>query len=115
MTNGESSCPRSVPVDIVQATCSCPAALGSKDEQPSSYDRHTGLFLVPTNHCMNYEPFQIEYTAGQPYVGATLTMFTTPNSHGGMDSKLVLLERCVKQRRRGRSERLCLHSEVERS
>jgi len=29
-----------------------------------------------TNHvCMNYEPFQIEYTAGQPYVGATLSMF----------------------------------------
>jgi PQQ-dependent dehydrogenase (methanol/ethanol family) len=63
----------------------CPAALGSKDEQPSSYDRHAGVFLVPTNHvCMNYEPFQVEYTAGQPYVGATLTMFPTPNSHGGM-------------------------------
>ena len=30
------------------------------------------------------EPFQVEYTAGQPYVGATLTMFPTPNSHGGM-------------------------------
>ncbi|HZO23731.1 MAG TPA: methanol/ethanol family PQQ-dependent dehydrogenase [Steroidobacteraceae bacterium] len=63
----------------------CPAALGSKDEQPSSYDRKTGLFMVPTNHvCMNYEPFRIEYTAGQPYVGATLTMFPTPHSHGGM-------------------------------
>jgi lanthanide-dependent methanol dehydrogenase len=63
----------------------CPAALGSKDEQPSSYDRHSGLFMVPTNHvCMTYEPFQVEYTAGQPYVGATLTMFPAPNSHGGM-------------------------------
>jgi len=63
----------------------CPAALGSKDEQPSSYDEHTGLFMVPTNHvCMNYEPFQIEYTAGQPYVGATLSMFPATNSHGGM-------------------------------
>jgi PQQ-dependent dehydrogenase (methanol/ethanol family) len=63
----------------------CPAALGAKDEQPSSFDRHTGLFMVPTNHvCMTYEPFQVEYTAGQPYVGATLTMFPTPNSHGGM-------------------------------
>ena len=27
---------------------------------------------------MTYEPFQVEYTAGQPYVGATLTMFPTP-------------------------------------
>jgi PQQ-dependent dehydrogenase (methanol/ethanol family) len=63
----------------------CPAALGSKDEQPSSYDPGTGYVLVPTNHvCMTYEPFQVEYTAGQPYVGATLTMFPTPNSHGGM-------------------------------
>jgi PQQ-dependent dehydrogenase (methanol/ethanol family) len=63
----------------------CPAALGSKDEQPSSYDEHTGLFMVPTNHvCMNYEPFQIEYTAGQPYVGATLSMFPAANSHGDM-------------------------------
>jgi PQQ-dependent dehydrogenase (methanol/ethanol family) len=63
----------------------CPAALGAKDEQPSSYDRHLGLFMVPTNHvCMTYEPFQVEYTAGQPYVGATLTMFPAPNSHGGM-------------------------------
>jgi lanthanide-dependent methanol dehydrogenase len=63
----------------------CPAALGSKDEQPSSYDPKSGLVFVPTNHvCMTYEPFQVEYTAGQPYVGATLTMFPTPNSHGGM-------------------------------
>jgi lanthanide-dependent methanol dehydrogenase len=63
----------------------CPAALGSKDQQPVSYDRKSGLFMVPTNHvCMTYEPFQVEYTAGQPYVGATLTMFPSPGSHGGM-------------------------------
>ena len=63
----------------------CPAALGSKDEQPAAYDPKTGYMLIPTNHvCMTYEPFQVEYTAGQPYVGATLTMFPTPNSHGGM-------------------------------
>lgn len=63
----------------------CPAALGSKDQQPASYDRKSGLIFVPTNHvCMTYEPFQVEYTAGQPYVGATLTMYPTPGSHGGM-------------------------------
>jgi PQQ-dependent dehydrogenase (methanol/ethanol family) len=63
----------------------CPAALGSKDEQPASFDPKSGLVYVPTNHvCMTYEPFAVEYTAGQPYVGATLTMFPTPNSHGGM-------------------------------
>src|SRR5690606_11377549 len=63
----------------------CPAALGTKDQQPASYDRKSGLFMVPTNHvCMTYEPFQVEYTAGQPYVGATLTMYPAPGSHGGM-------------------------------
>lgn len=63
----------------------CPAALGSKDQQPSSFSPQTGLFYVPTNHvCMDYEPFKVDYTAGQPYVGATLSMFPTPNSHGGM-------------------------------
>jgi lanthanide-dependent methanol dehydrogenase len=54
----------------------CPAALGSKDEQPASYSPDTGLFYVPTNHvCMDYEPFRVRYTAGQPYVGATLSMY----------------------------------------
>ena len=54
----------------------CPAALGSKDEQPAAYSPETGLFYVPTNHvCMDYEPFRVSYTAGQPYVGATLSMF----------------------------------------
>ena len=54
----------------------CPAALGSKDEQPASFNPETGLFYVPTNHvCMDYEPFRVSYTAGQPYVGATLEMF----------------------------------------
>ena len=63
----------------------CPAALGTKDQQPASYDPETKLFYVPTNHvCMDYEPFKVEYTAGQPYVGATLSMFPAPGSHGGM-------------------------------
>jgi alcohol dehydrogenase (cytochrome c) len=54
----------------------CPAALGSKDQQPSAFSPKTGLFYVPTNHvCMDYEPFKVSYTAGQPYVGATLSMY----------------------------------------
>ncbi|CFX03811.1 putative dehydrogenase XoxF [Candidatus Filomicrobium marinum] len=63
----------------------CPAALGSKDMQPATFSPRTGLFYVPTNHvCMDYEPFRVSYTAGQPYVGATLSMYPAPNSHGGM-------------------------------
>lgn len=69
----------------VNSTGICPAALGSKDQQPSSYSPKTGLFYVPTNHvCMDYEPFRVSYAAGQPYVGATLAMFPAPDSHGGM-------------------------------
>ena len=63
----------------------CPAALGTKDQQPSAFSPKTGLFYVPTNHvCMDYEPFKVSYTPGQPYVGATLSMYPAPNSHGGM-------------------------------
>jgi lanthanide-dependent methanol dehydrogenase len=63
----------------------CPAALGSKDQQPAAFHPKTKLFYVPTNHvCMNYEPFKVDYVAGQPYVGATLAMFPAPSSHGGM-------------------------------
>ncbi len=57
----------------------CPAALGTKDEQPAAYSPDTQLFYVPTNHvCMDYEPFKVSYTAGQPYVGATLSMYPPP-------------------------------------
>jgi len=60
----------------VNTTDICPAALGTKDQQPAAYSPLTKLFYVPTNHvCMDYEPFKVEYTAGQPYVGATLSMY----------------------------------------
>lgn len=57
----------------------CPAALGTKDQQPSAFSPKTGLFYVPTNHvCMDYEPFNVSYVAGQAYVGATLSMYPAP-------------------------------------
>jgi glucose dehydrogenase len=56
-----------------------PLTLGSKDEQPAAYSPQTELFYVPTNHvCMDYEPFKVSYTAGQAYVGATLSMYPPP-------------------------------------
>ncbi|GAC1631065.1 MAG: methanol/ethanol family PQQ-dependent dehydrogenase [Nevskia sp.] len=68
----------------------CPAALGSKDQQPAAFNPNTGYFYVPTNHvCMDYEPFAVDYTAGQPYVGATLSMYPAPNSHGGLGNFTV--------------------------
>ena len=67
----------------VNTTNICPAALGTKDQQPAAYSEKNGLFYVPTNHvCMDYEPFAVSYTAGQPYVGATVSMYPAP---GGTD------------------------------
>ena len=60
----------------------CSAALGTKDQQPAAFSPDTGLFYVPTNHvCMDYEPFKVNYTAGQPYVGATLSMYPPPGEN----------------------------------
>lgn len=61
----------------------CPAALGAKNQQPAAYSPQTRLFYVPTTRmCMDYEPFHVDYVAGQPYVGATLTMYPAPGSDG---------------------------------
>ncbi|HEY9210940.1 MAG TPA: PQQ-binding-like beta-propeller repeat protein, partial [Methylotenera sp.] len=58
----------------------CPSALGVKDEQPAAFSPKTKLFYVPMNHvCMTYEPVESKYVAGQPWVGATLTMFAGPD------------------------------------
>ncbi len=63
----------------------CPGALGAKNEAPAAYSAQTGLFYVPTNHiCMTYEPFRVTYKAGQPYVGATLTLVPGPSLGGKM-------------------------------
>ncbi|ANE54397.1 MULTISPECIES: methanol/ethanol family PQQ-dependent dehydrogenase [Methylomonas] len=59
----------------VNTVGTCPAALGAKNMAPVSYSPQTGLFYISGNHlCMEYEPFEVSYTAGQPYVGATLSM-----------------------------------------
>jgi PQQ-dependent dehydrogenase (methanol/ethanol family) len=54
----------------------CPSAMGSKNQPPVTFSPKTKLIYIPGNHtCMDYEPFQVEYTAGQPYVGATLNIY----------------------------------------
>lgn len=77
----------------------CPAALGTKDQQPAAYSPRTGLFYVPTNHvCMTYEPVSYaaggnQYVAGQAYVNANLTMYPAgavcpdcPNNNAAKDN-----------------------------
>jgi PQQ-dependent dehydrogenase (methanol/ethanol family) len=82
----------------------CPAALGTKDQQPATYSPKTGLFYVPTNHvCMDYEPFRVSYTAGQGYVGATVSMYPAPNSHGGMGNFIAWMPPRARSSGRSRS------------
>jgi len=77
----------------------CPAALGTKDQQPAAYSPRTNLFYVPTNHvCMTYEPVSYaaggnQYTAGAAYVNAALTMYPAgavcpdcPNNNAAKDN-----------------------------
>ncbi len=62
----------------------CPASIGSKDQQPASYDPQTGYFIVPTNHwCEDYQPFAVKYKAGFPFVGAIVKMYRGPGDYGG--------------------------------
>ncbi|MGP6189931.1 MAG: methanol/ethanol family PQQ-dependent dehydrogenase [Vulcanimicrobiaceae bacterium] len=62
----------------------CPAAMGSKDQQPASYDPQTGYFIVPTNHnCMDYKAFAVKYKGGFPYVGAIVKMYPGPGGNRG--------------------------------
>jgi PQQ-dependent dehydrogenase (methanol/ethanol family) len=57
----------------------CPHSLGAKNEQPAAYSPETGLFYVPTGQfCMDYKSFPVSYAAGQPYVGATVSMYPPP-------------------------------------
>ena len=62
----------------------CPAAMGSKDQQPASYDEESGYFIVPTNHnCMDYKAFAVKYKSGFPFVGAIVKMYPGPGGYRG--------------------------------
>ena len=54
----------------------CPATFGAKNANPAAFSPRTDLFYVPVTHiCMDYEPFHISYTAGQPYTGADTSVY----------------------------------------
>ncbi len=62
----------------------CPAALGVKDQQPAAYSPKTQLFYVPLNHlCMDMDVIEAKYVAGQPWVGAGITMHPGPDGVTG--------------------------------
>jgi PQQ-dependent dehydrogenase (methanol/ethanol family) len=54
----------------------CPSSAGAKSQGPAAFSSRSQLFYASTTHlCMDYEPFKVSFTPGQPYVGATLSMF----------------------------------------
>ncbi|MBX9675756.1 MAG: PQQ-dependent dehydrogenase, methanol/ethanol family [Methylotenera sp.] len=54
----------------------CPSSLGAKGMNPAAYSPKTKLLYIPLFHtCMNFEPVESRYKAGQPWVGATINDF----------------------------------------
>lgn len=55
----------------------CPSNIGAKGIIPASYSPKTGLIYIPLNlSCMTDESVESKYIAGQPWVGATIGLFS---------------------------------------
>jgi lanthanide-dependent methanol dehydrogenase len=62
----------------------CPASPGAKDWNPSAWSPRTGLVYIPhANLCMDFEPMEVNYIAGTPYVGADVKMYAAPGASRG--------------------------------
>jgi PQQ-dependent dehydrogenase (methanol/ethanol family) len=54
----------------------CPSTVGAKNANPAAFSPLTGFFYAPVTHiCMDYEPFKVTYSAGQPYTGADTSVY----------------------------------------
>ncbi|BDU16426.1 methanol/ethanol family PQQ-dependent dehydrogenase [Lysobacter auxotrophicus] len=63
----------------------CPAAPGAKDWNPSAWSPQTGLLYVPHNNlCMDWQPNEVNYIAGTPYVGADAVYYAGPGGNRGL-------------------------------
>lgn len=64
----------------------CPSSLGAKSIKPAAYSPKNKLIYIPLYHeCMTYEPVENRYVKGQPWKGATLTVFAdSGGSNGGL-------------------------------
>ncbi|HQO16158.1 MAG TPA: PQQ-dependent dehydrogenase, methanol/ethanol family [Methylotenera sp.] len=71
----------------VNAKGICPTVMGLKGvANPATYSPKTGLVYVPLNiTCMTIEPVSSKYTAGQPWVGATLSLFSQSSKSENLD------------------------------
>lgn len=63
----------------------CPAAPGMKDWNPSSFSPRTGLVYIPHNNlCMDWQPSEVNYIAGTPYIGAEERYYPGPGGNRGV-------------------------------
>jgi PQQ-dependent dehydrogenase (methanol/ethanol family) len=76
--------PRYLPATGRKVSGVCPALAGMKGLAPAAYAPETGLFYVPVNNlCMDIEPTAAAFTAGQPFLGATVRMTRGPGGNRG--------------------------------
>jgi lanthanide-dependent methanol dehydrogenase len=62
-----------------------PIASGAKDWQPCAYSPRTGYVYVPhQNMAMDFQPTEVNYIAGTPYVGADVKMYPGPGGNRGV-------------------------------
>jgi lanthanide-dependent methanol dehydrogenase len=74
----------------------CPSSMGAKGMSPAAYSPKTKLLYAPLYHtCMTYEPSETKYTAGQPWIGATLWKYTGPDGVLGGFAAFDLLKNKV--------------------
>jgi len=62
----------------------CPNSPGAKDWTPSAFSKQTGLLYVPHNNlCMDWEPTEVSYIRGTPYIGANPRFFPATGEQAG--------------------------------
>jgi lanthanide-dependent methanol dehydrogenase len=62
----------------------CPSSNGVKTIAPAAYSPKTGMLYAGLSHdCMTYESIKVKYTAGQPWIGATINVNPGPDGVNG--------------------------------
>ena len=65
--------------DIGKTVNVCPSFLGGKNWNPAAYSPQTGLIYIPSNDwCMDIRGAQVQYAAGEAFVGAEFEMNVVP-------------------------------------
>lgn len=62
----------------------CPSSTGAKEFVPTAFSPRTGLLYIPAhNTCMDYKGSEVNYIAGTPYLGSSVTMYPGPGGYQG--------------------------------